>query len=80
MKLDELMAGLDEFLNAPPTKRKKVSHYFQTLGLFYIKVDIIFNDEPESEEESPDNDDSDLSDSDATDASDEYVSDSSESD
>ena len=24
MKLDEMMAGLEEFLNSPPAKRKKV--------------------------------------------------------
>ena len=27
MKLDEMMAGLEEFLNSPPAKRKKV--YFK---------------------------------------------------
>ena len=25
MKLDEMMAGLEEFLNSPPAKRKKVN-------------------------------------------------------
>ena len=81
MKLDDIMSGLDEFLRAPPTKRKKVGLYFfiiQLLHLYYtfllhLQVDIVFNDEPEDQEISNDIDDSDMSDSDATDVSDEYT-------
>ena len=69
MKLDELMAGFDEFLNAPPTKKRKVISQQYLRFYFIIKVEIQF-EEPEKDEESKTDDSSDETDSDATDISD----------
>ena len=66
MKLDELMAGLDEFLNAPPTKRKKVFKICFKRSKLIFQVEVVFEDEPKEEPESGDS----VSDSDVTDVSD----------
>lgn len=63
MKLDELMAGLEDFLNAPPAKRQKVEIYFSHFVNSVIKIDLNFSDEPQAEENEE------VSDSDITDAS-----------
>ena len=65
MKLDELMAGLEEFLNAPPAKRQKVQMQFSYITYFVLKIDLNFSDEPQTEENEEE-----ISDSDITDASD----------
>ena len=71
MKLDELMAGLDEFLNAPPSKRKKVKSPSQNMKWNFSKVEINFSEEPENDSDEDESDSDDSTDSDLTDVPDE---------